>query len=542
MRPAIILSLSSVLFKSYFRAGRRSRLSFFSQPKNLLVVDIIAMAIPLVLLQIVLPYLPEEMVVSMEPMVGQALVGLPMFLTSAIILAGILFELGQGSGLSSSEAVNWLPISPKEYVAASAISVIGAYSLFFAISVGVTLPLSLKFGLMHVWPIAVILSALALLLGGFIIEVIKAAMNRVSSTVYRTSGRFGVVSRLLLMIIFFVMIQLAFNPYILYSTLGIMASGVDLFWVIPMIWPSVAVANLIRLEGLLAVTFFALSIAFVFLIFMVASNLRLKYWSPLPVLIVIKSSAEYVPHTPSLSRFGFSPLAAEIALKEFRALVRRKDLSRYLAVPIVIAIVFLLPTLYMPADYSGFSSGFFLPAMMPFVITMMFSTSSVGQEGKAVINLLMLPILTKEFIQGKLLPTWIISTIATVGAVVGLQILAPRSILPTMVMILDGVIVIMVVGFIGLGAGSRYPDFTGGRGNRYLTFEGSLVILVRGGVSTLAIFAPIFLYQMSSSVPIPTLGLTATLLATITIGSTLTYFAYRYCKSGVENFLTNLEA
>ncbi|MFQ6134830.1 MAG: hypothetical protein ACE5KU_03320, partial [Nitrososphaerales archaeon] len=352
MRPSIIFNLSSVLFKSYFRASRKGRVSRFSQPRIMLTIDIIALVIPLTLLQYFLPYLPEEVIGLVEPLVWQALVGLPMLLTSAIIVAGILFELGYGAGLSSSEAVNWLPISPREYVVASAMSIIAAYSLLFSISVGVTLPLALEFGLMHVWPVMVILSVLALLLGALIVEILRAAMNRVSSTVYKRSSRLGIVSRLVLIIVLFVIIQLAFNPYILYSTLGIMVSGVDIVWFIPMVWPSVAIMNLIRLETLPAMIFSALSVAFAFLIFMVASNLRLKYWSPAPVSIVIKSSAEYMPHTPALSRFGFSPLAAAIALKEFRALVRRKDLARYTAIPIIFVIAFLLPTLYMPSGYS----------------------------------------------------------------------------------------------------------------------------------------------------------------------------------------------
>jgi hypothetical protein len=60
-------------------------------------------------------------------------------------MAGILFELGQSSGLASSEAVNWLPVSPSEYVLASSISVDIAYSPFLFFGLGAIIPFILSF-------------------------------------------------------------------------------------------------------------------------------------------------------------------------------------------------------------------------------------------------------------------------------------------------------------------------------------------------------------------------------------------------------------
>lgn len=546
MRPAIIFNLSSVLFKSYLRAGRSSKLSrVFSQPRIMLVINLVALVIPAALLQYFFLWMPLKVIKLMEPLIWQALVGLPIMLTSAIIVAGILFELGQSAGLSSSEAVNWLPISPREYVAASAISIVTMYSPLFAISVGVTLPLALKFSLMHVWPATVILSALALLLGAFIVEILKAAMNTVSSTVYRRGGRFAVVSRLVLLVVLFVIIQMAFNPYILYRALGVMVSGVDLVWFIPMIWPSVTVMSLIRLETYPMITFSVLSVAFTLLIFETASNLRLKYWSPAPVSIVIKSSPEYIPHTTALSRFGFSPLEAAIALKEFRVLVRRKDMARFIAIPIIIIISLILPTLFT-SGYSGSYPGLFLMVFIPFIIPLMLSMITIGQEGKAVINLCMLPIPAKQLIKGKLFPAWIMATIATITTAAVLQIIAPMNIHTMLAAISASMLLIVVESFIGLGVGSRYPDYTIGSRSRYVTFKGFLIGFLAGGVSTLAIFAPIALHLISSggiqgSAPIPPISLNITLPITLLIGSILSYFTYKYCKKGIENILSNQE-
>lgn len=548
MRPALIVNLSSVLFKSYLRAGRQARVGrFYSHPKVMLVADLAAFIASFALLQYVLPRVPVEIVELMQPLAWQALVGFPIILTSAIIVAGLMFELGQTAGLSSSEAVNWLPVSPSEYVAASAISIATLYSVFFAVGVGVTLPLALEFGLMYVWPVAMLLSVLGMFLGAFIVEILRAAMNRVSSTVYGKRGRFGILSRLVLLVLLFVAVQMAFSPYILYAALGVIAAGVDVAWVVPVIWPSVALIRLIRLEMLPALAFVALSTAFTVLVFEVASTLRLRYWSPTPVTIVISSSAEYVPHTSGLTRFGFNPLEAAIALKEFRALVRRKDMARFVAIPIVLVISFMLPMVFAPSDSAGRSPGFFLAAMIPFMVPLMFSTITVGQEGKAVINICTLPISAKEFIKGKLTPAWTISAVVAVGVVGAMETVAPMGAENVLAAIVAGLFVILIGSFIGLGVGSRYPDYAVGTRSRYVTLKGFFIGFLANGFSTLAVFAPVTLYVVTSggirgSVPLPSLSLTAMLPITIIIGCTLSYLAYRYCRTGVSYLLSNLEA
>jgi hypothetical protein len=544
MRPATILNLSSVLFKSYLRASSRDGVNLtYSRPWVMLLVDLFAIATPLLLLQYSLPRLPEALIGSLESIAWQALVGLPIIITSAIISAGILFEVGQGSGISSSEVVNWLPISPREYVLASAMSMATVYSPILAISVGITLPLSLRFGMMRIWPATVALSALALLLGAFVVEVLRAAMNRVSSTVYRRSGRIGIISRLVLLVALFVVVQQAFNPYILYYVLGIVVRGVNVVWFVPVVWPSVAIVDLVRLELPLAIAFSALSVAFTSLIFEVASNLRLRYWSPVPISIVIESSAEYVPQATALSRFGFSPLEASLAMKDFRALVRRKDMARFLTIPVIMIIAFFLPILFSPSDYAGRSPGLFLSAFIPFMVPLMLSMIAIGQEGKDVINLYMLPIPPKALIKGKLLPSWVISALTTVVVVAGFEIIAPVGALTLVASFLASAFVIVVEAFIGLGIASRYPDFAVGSNSRYVTFTGFFLGFLIGGVATIAIFAPASLYLLSSRgmVQVAALSFPLALAITIIIGSALSFLALLYCKRGVERFLANLE-
>lgn len=538
MRPNIVLSLSSVLFKSYLRAGRTGNVDAWSRPTVILYADLLALVTPIALLQYALQSIPDEFTYLLGPMVQQVFVGLPILLTSAVILAGIMFELGQSAGLSSSEAVNWLPISPREYVTASAASTCTAYSPLLAVSVGVTLPLAMKFDLIYAWPLTVALSTLAFLQGAFIVEILKSGMNRVSSTVYRKRGRFGVISRLALLTFIFVTIQLAFNPYILYYALDAIASSADYAWFVPMVWPSVAMVDRIRLEILPAVLFSALSAAFASLMFEVASRLRTMYWSPTPMNIMIRSSADYRPTATTLSKYGFSPLEVAIALKELRSLVRRKDMARFIAVPIMMIIPFILPRIFSSYGSSDGSPGFFLMAFVPFAVTLMLSTIAVGQEGKAVVNVYMLPISATELIKGKLLLTWIISGISTLGIVGISEIVTPIGIEDIVAVIVACAFVILAGSFLGLGVGSRHPDFTLGSRSRYVTLGGFILGLFTGGAMTLAIFVPVALHLLSAS----RFGLLTMLPITVAVGSLLTYIAYRYCEKGVVNFLANIKA
>lgn len=183
MRPALILTLASALFKSYLRSSRRARVSFFSKPKIMLIIDIILFTLPAIVMFYAVDAIPPEYVSVTVILTVQALISLPVLMTLATIISGLMFELGQGSAVSSSEAVNWLPVTPREYVAASALSTSSLYSFFLALTAGITLPLAAKLGLLYMWPVTILLSALSLLLGAFIVEFLRATINRVSSTV-----------------------------------------------------------------------------------------------------------------------------------------------------------------------------------------------------------------------------------------------------------------------------------------------------------------------------------------------------------------------
>lgn len=552
MRSSAVIILSSVLVKSYLRASRSTSNTNvrYTRPWILILIDVIVLLLPFAVIQFgILPNLTDKVATSFGDVASQVITGLPIGLTSAVILSGILLELGRGSIFSSSESVNWLPLTPKEYVTASALSMTAVYSPFLMAGISISLPLAMRFGLMQVWPLAVLLSVLALFLGAFTVEALRAITNRISTTVYRRSGKFGFASRLLLITALLVITQLSFNSYFLYRALGVIVRGVELVWFIPMVWPSVAILDLLDHQNLQAATFAALAASFTAGIFVLAVNLRTRFWSSVPVVIAVRENVSgYVPRKSiMLSLLGFGPVDAAIALKEFRALLRRKEMARFMSMPVILVVSFFLPTFLTPSsDYSGKTPGLILAGFVPFMVPLMFSMMSIGQEGRSIINLCMLPISAKQLIKGKLLPSWIIAFAATIAMVTAFSIVSPSGSYGTYSTVLSSIFVIAAESFIGLGIASRYPDYyASGQRGMYVTLTGFFTGFMLGGAAAIAIFAPTIVrlsFGLASFGHISPAAAYQTYMATIAIGASTCLLAYLYCKNGVISWLSNVQA
>ena len=510
----------------------------------MLFIDVIAFIVPVLVLQFVVGILPADLKVVLAPIFVQAMISVPVLMTSAVIVSGLMFELGQGSAIFSSEAVNWWPVTPREYVAASALSTSSLYSVFLALSAGITLPLAIKFELFYVWPVMVLLSVFALFLGAFIVEFLKSIMNRVSAVAYKKSGRITMAVRLVAIVFLLSIIQMAFQPYVLYWFFDKIVAGIEVVWMVPFVWSSAAMVSLFRYDIAQTALFALFSLLFTFALYEVASRFRRRYWSPVPILISIDESSEYIPQGSISKGIGFGSFASLLALKEFRALTRRKDLARFIAIPIVIAVSILAPVIASPGDMSGRGPGFFLAAMMPFFVPLMFATMSIGQEGISIMNLLSLPVKANDLIKGKLAPAWLISGATTFAVIVLMEIFAPLGLSSILAIVVVSSMAVIINSFIGLGVGSRWPDYTVGARSRYVTLTGFLVGFALSGLATVAVYFPVGLYIVTSggvrgAVPFFGLDLLPMVAISTVVGCVLMVLSYTYCKRGVENLLSN---
>jgi hypothetical protein len=542
-----IKSLATVLFKSYFRASRYGRRSILSNPLVIASLNIVLFALPFALLMYALPLVPADLMNSFKPVAKNVLIVLPVFLTSAVILAGILFELGQASGLASSEAVNWLPVSPAEYVVASTFSLVFTYSSLLFICLGVTIPIALNIpSLQSVVLFLVLASVLAFFWGAVIVEALRSVMNRISTTLYKKSGRLGVILRIVLVIVLLVAVQTAFNPYILYVALSGIVAGVNLAWFIPIIWPSVAVASFLVSDVARTIVFALFSLFFTVLIFEAAFRLRAKYWSPVPVTISLSKSTVYVPQGKSF--LWLDPVAFAVASKEMRSLARRREMARFLAIPVVLVVASLLPALTSSANPSAGLSGVSLAllAEISFIMPMMLSSITIGQEGRSIANIYMLPISADELVLGKLFLPWILSGAGILVIALLLQFLVPAAAGLFWATLVFAAFNMFVQSYVGLGTGSRYPSFDTGPRARYLSFTGFIVAFIVGGLATLAILTPLLLYEGTTLLtgigggPIGPVLLT--IILTAIVGTLLLTLTRHYCMRGVKKLFSSMEA
>jgi len=544
LRQATVASLATVLFKSYFRASRAGRRSAFSNPSSIYAIDALLFVPLFAVVWYLVPRASPDIRALLVPLAAQAVVGFPVILTSAVILAGILFELGTASGLASSEAVNWLPVTPREYVVAACLSLDFAYSPFLALGLGLIIPLAAQLGFSSVVPSMVVLSFVAFFVGAAVVEAIRSVMNRISTTVYRKSGRLGAIFRIVLVIVLFVAFQLAFQPTILYMALTVIVNGVSLVWFIPMVWPSVALAAQLTSDLVRASVFFALTLAFAFGLFEASAFLRSRYWSPVPVTVSVATSTVYVPQGRSF--LWLDPVAYSIALKDLRSLVRRKEMIRFLAVPVMLVVVFLLPTVSSDYGSSALASSLSLLLLgeVSTILPIMLSSISIGQEGGSVANIYMLPISPSELIMGKLFIPWVISGTASAVVVSLIQLLFPFAWSQLAVILVALAFIVFIQGFIGLGAGARYPNFSLGPRARYVTMMGFLIAIFAGLFSTVLMFLPLAVYLVTPYFTSLGFGAAETILVvlalTASIGLVLLSLTRVYCVSGVKKFLSDM--
>jgi hypothetical protein len=174
----------------------------------------------------------------------------------------------------------------------------------------------------------------------------------------------------------------------------------------------------------------------------------------------------------------------------------------------------------------------------------MFSTISVGQEGNSVMNLLSLPIKPNDLIKGKLAPAWLISGLATLGVIAGMEVIAPLGISEALATMVVSAMTIVINSFIGLGVGVRWPDYTIGSRSRYVTMKGFIIGFILSGFATLLVFTPVGLHIVTSGgvlgqAPVLGLDLLPMLAISIVLGNMLIIFSYIFCKRGVESLLSN---
>src|SRR5712692_2019087 len=169
--------------------------------------------------------------------------GIPLFLTGFYFTMGLLWELNASAEAESADVVNWLPISPGEYVAASSLSTSYTYSPVLMIAYGFTIPIAIFSSNILALLMLVPLGLLSSMIGSTAVEILRSGLSRASNAFNRVGGRPFIVLRILGIMLILVFTQLLFNGFLISRIIGSVVSDNTLGALVPILWPSLSLAK-----------------------------------------------------------------------------------------------------------------------------------------------------------------------------------------------------------------------------------------------------------------------------------------------------------
>ena len=451
---------------------------------------------------------------SLSTFMFQIAIFLPSLMTLVAVMYGLLFEFSQSSSVGSSDIINWLPIHPLEFVIASVLSMFYFLAPILGIVFGAVLGLSLSSNMLDVGSLSLVVSILGLFLGSFILEIIRAITNRVSSSVYKRTGRTAIIVRMTVFITIFVVFMLVSNVNFLFAILEQFKGGMEFGWFIPILWPSLTILNYLLAETLQLVIYGLLSFSFTVLLLWISVKLRTKYWVPTSFAIKLESSKPYTPKKGFLGNLGFTLAESALIKKDFRSLIRRKEMLIWIAVPLGISIISIFSiqnSLSSAATTLDRLTLFWGPLMGLFLFAFYVSLTSIGQEGSAFLNLQIVPLNVKEIVKAKISIPLISSASIMVIVIFLIQIIVqPRL---EVIIAIAGALFAMIFEctFVGLALGSRFPDFSEVPRARFIDQKGVWLGFFIIAVCVVVTLLPLFLYSLGLLwsfsiliIPIPT--------------------------------------
>lgn len=538
MNIRAVYSLAVVLARSQIRGTQRNKFlaRIFGEPRVILPVDLALLLGLGAIGYAIVARMGNDLRAILMPIMPKALAGIPSAIMFMAILFGVLYEISQPIQSLNTDLVNWLPMTPTEYVAGSTISESYIYSFILCLLLGVVLGPALFFGMGWTWLATVALSVLALFVGAFVVEILDATTNRISSSFYKKSGRSGIIFRLIATVILLVFIQLLFSGYIINYLLQSIIQAALFAWFVPVVWPSLAVLSASQGNASNFILFSASSVVFGAALFAIAAQFRARFWVPVPVSIKLTAGV----YRPTKFRF---PLigAAESALiqKDLRSLTRRREMARFLAIPFVLAISIGISAFPLGTQPPPEAFGFFFIAILFALPVAIFvgalSMTSIGQEGYAIWNLYAAPIKPSQILRAKVLFA------ASLGLVFGIALLTIFAFLMHTVaayygmMLLIGALIVLETSTLGLYYAARFPDFREIVRSRYVGVWGSMLGLLTAMVASFLTIAP-------AAVSVYFYGYVSVefTIATLVIGILISFGATRLALRQITRLFTNI--
>lgn len=531
--------VAGVLLASQLRSGRSlsDPRSLLGRPVVLLVIDVAifvgVFGFAFLGLRAVGPEVPS----GLSALAHQLFVLAPVLSVGAVLIAGVMFEFSSSSRFTSSDAINWLPVTPEEFVIASTLSVALVYSSAVAFLLGITFALALYLAAVPTFLFVAGLCVVALFEGGVLIEMLRAGTQRVSTALSGRKGRVTLVLRAVLFLVVVLLFELAFNPLLLEGLLGAVAGFVAVSTYIPFFWASRAVAAAVAGAPAVAAGFAGAELAFVGALVYAAAYLRVRLWSPAPAEVTLEAHAFGTGHA-TLARLGLSPAEASLVWKDLVGLARRREMLPILILPLVLALVGFLqpggggtggPGETTISLWGVWVSGFF---------ALMLATTSLGQERRAIQTLFSFPLTGRNLFRAKSVEALVLG--AVLGA--GLSAVVVGLFRPPFLAVIAQVAVtaaaVLVGTFVGLSVAVRYSDFQE-RPRPQFVRPWAMVAGMLGGLALIFVIALPGLAWTHARDPFAGLALGYGALALVAAGIAVPLL-YWFARRGAERFLDEL--